>query len=57
MQVELEIADIQNLLSIVNQSMIKGQDAETIANLKIKLRQALPAVKNDNPQPEEGGEQ
>ena len=55
MVVELEVLDIQNLLGIVNAANIKGQDAETIANLKIKLRAGLPPGEVPPEKPTEGG--
>ena len=40
-QVELSQVDVQNLLAIINAADIKGNMAETIASLKMKLN-AIP---------------
>jgi hypothetical protein len=55
-QIELTDVDIQNLLAIINTAQIKGQDAETIANLKIKLRQGQPPAPEVPDTQKEGGE-
>ena len=50
MQVDLTEVELSNLMAIINAAQIKGNDAETVAMLKVKLR-GVPA----EPEPE-GGE-